>query len=62
MKIVVTHVFVDDQQKALDFYTEVLGFKKKQDVPGGEFRWLTVVSSSNRAELNCSWNQVPIQP
>jgi catechol 2,3-dioxygenase-like lactoylglutathione lyase family enzyme len=44
MKIVVTSVLVDDQEKALRFYTEVLGFEKKQDVPLGEFRWLTVVS------------------
>ena len=44
MRIVVTSVFVDDQAKALDFYTDVLGFEKKQDVPLGEHRWLTVVS------------------
>jgi catechol 2,3-dioxygenase-like lactoylglutathione lyase family enzyme len=44
MKIVVTSVLVDDQDKALRFYTDVLGFEKKQDVPVGEFRWLTVVS------------------
>jgi catechol 2,3-dioxygenase-like lactoylglutathione lyase family enzyme len=44
MRIVVTSVFVDDQSKALAFYTDILGFKKKQDVPMGEHRWLTVVS------------------
>ncbi|MDQ3732937.1 MAG: VOC family protein [Actinomycetota bacterium] len=44
MKVYVTSVFVDDQDKALRFYTEVLGFVKKQDVPVGEYRWLTVVS------------------
>ncbi|AWS47848.1 VOC family protein [Streptosporangium sp. 'caverna'] len=44
MKIYVTSVFVDDQQKALDFYTEVLGFTMKHDIPLGEARWLTVVS------------------
>ena len=44
MKIVVTSVLVDDQDKALKFYTDVLGFEKKNDVPLGEFRWLTVVS------------------
>lgn len=44
MKIVVTSVYVDDQEKALRFYTEALGFVKKQDVPAGEARWLTVVS------------------
>ena len=47
MRIVVTSVFVDDQGKALDFYTNVLGFVKKQDVPAGRFRWLTVVSPSD---------------
>ncbi|TDC62771.1 VOC family protein [Streptomyces hainanensis] len=45
MKIYVTSVFVEDQEKALRFYTDVLGFVKKHDVPlGGEARWLTVVS------------------
>lgn len=44
MRIVVTSVYVDDQAKALSFYTDVLGFVKKQDIPLGESRWLTVVS------------------
>lgn len=44
MRIVVTSVLVDDQEKALKFYTDVLGFVKKRDVPLGESRWLTVVS------------------
>ena len=44
MKIYLTSVLVDDQEKALRFYTDVLGFVKKQDVPIGEHRWLTVVS------------------
>ena len=44
MKINLTSVFVDDQAKALHFYTEVLGFEKKHDVPLGDYRWLTVVS------------------
>jgi len=44
MKIDLTSVFVDDQDKALKFYTEVLGFIKKTDLPAGEYRWLTVVS------------------
>ena len=44
MRIVVTSVLVDDQAKALDFYTDVLGFQKKADIPMGEARWLTVVS------------------
>ena len=44
MRINVTSVFVDDQAKALAFYTDALGFLKKTDVPAGEARWLTVVS------------------
>jgi catechol 2,3-dioxygenase-like lactoylglutathione lyase family enzyme len=44
MKINLSSVFVDDQDKALRFYTEVLGFVKKAEVPMGEFRWLTVAS------------------
>ncbi|MGG0668715.1 VOC family protein [Lederbergia citrisecunda] len=44
MKIVVTSLFVDNQDKALEFYSEKLGFVKKHDVPAGEFRWITLVS------------------
>jgi catechol 2,3-dioxygenase-like lactoylglutathione lyase family enzyme len=44
MKITLTSVLVDDQDKALAFYTDVLGFRKKTDIPLGEHRWLTVVS------------------
>ena len=44
MRIWVTSVFVDDQAKALDFYTGALGFEKKADVPLGEYSWLTVVA------------------
>jgi catechol 2,3-dioxygenase-like lactoylglutathione lyase family enzyme len=44
MKIKITSVMVDDQAKALAFYTGILGFAKKHDVPLGEHRWLTVVS------------------
>ncbi|MEU0368951.1 VOC family protein [Streptomyces sp. NPDC006283] len=44
MKIHLSSVFVDDQEKALRFYTDVLGFVKKHDVPMGADRWLTVVS------------------
>ncbi|MBV9628029.1 MAG: VOC family protein [Xanthobacteraceae bacterium] len=45
MRIKLTNVYVDDQEKALHFYTEVLGFTKKADVTQGPFRWLTVASS-----------------
>ena len=44
MRITLTSVLVDDQEKALRFYTDVLGFVKKNDIPMGEHRWLTVVS------------------
>ena len=44
MKMYLTSVYVDDQDKALTFYTEVLGFIKKSDVPVGQFKWLTVAS------------------
>ena len=53
MRIVVSSVFVDNQEKALDFYTNKLGFVKKADVPLGHARWLTVVAPAdpNGAEL-----------
>jgi predicted enzyme related to lactoylglutathione lyase len=44
MQIIVTSIFVQDQDKALAFYSEKLGFIKKEDVPAGEFRWITLVS------------------
>lgn len=48
MKIIVTSVFVEDQDKALAFYSEKLGFVKKHDVPAGEFRWITLVSPEDQ--------------
>ncbi|HEX5586425.1 MAG TPA: VOC family protein [Acidimicrobiia bacterium] len=48
MKINVMSVMVDDQDKALRFYTEVLGFVKKREIPLGEHAWLTVVSPEDR--------------
>ncbi|MCU1604818.1 MAG: Glyoxalase/bleomycin resistance protein/dioxygenase [Modestobacter sp.] len=44
MRITLTSIYVDDQDKALRFYTEVLGFLRKTEIPMGEHRWLTVVS------------------
>jgi predicted enzyme related to lactoylglutathione lyase len=44
MKIRLNSVYVEDQDKALKFYTEVLGFIKNKEIPAGEFKWLTVVS------------------
>lgn len=60
MRIRLTAVLVDDQQKALDFYTNILGFKKNQDIPVGEFRWLSVVSpEGGDAELSLEPNVNP---
>ena len=47
MKINLASVWVDDQEKALRFYTDVLGFVKKNDVPMGEHRWITVTSAES---------------
>ena len=47
MRIHLSSILVDDQNKALRFYTEVLGFEKKTEIPLGEHRWLTVVSSED---------------
>ncbi|NZA27226.1 VOC family protein [Luteimonas sp. SJ-92] len=44
MRIKLTSVFVDDQDKALDFYTKVLGFVPSHDIPAGQYRWITVRS------------------
>lgn len=48
MKIIVTSIFVQDQDKALEFYSETLGFVKKEDVPAGEFRWITLVPPNDQ--------------
>jgi predicted enzyme related to lactoylglutathione lyase len=61
MKIKVTSVYVDDQDKALRFYTEVLGFAKKADFSRGPFRWLTVASPEEPGgtELQLALNNNP---
>jgi len=61
MKIKLNNVLVDDQAKALKFYTEILGFVKKEDIPMGDFRWLTVVSpeAPDDAELLLEPNANP---
>jgi catechol 2,3-dioxygenase-like lactoylglutathione lyase family enzyme len=61
IRINVTSVFVDDQDKALKFYTEKLGFIKKTDIPVGEYKWLTVVSPAepNGVELLLEPDQNP---
>ena len=61
MKIKVTSVYVDDLDKALRFYTEVLGFAKKTDVSQGPYRWLTVASPEepDGTELHLALNDNP---
>jgi predicted enzyme related to lactoylglutathione lyase len=61
MKIKLTSVYVDDQDKALRFYTEVLGFAKKADFSNGPYRWLTVASPEepNGTELQLARNDNP---
>ena len=51
MRIKLTSLMVDDQDKALTFYTDVLGFKQKHDIPVGEYRWITVVSPDGPNDL-----------
>ncbi len=61
MKIKLTSVFVSDQERALEFYTKVLGFVKKSDIKAGNFRWLTIVSPEepNGTELVLEPNNNP---
>ncbi|SES24757.1 hypothetical protein SAMN04487944_12720 [Gracilibacillus ureilyticus] len=61
MKIIVTSIFVEDQDKALSFYSETLGFVKKHDVPAGEYRWITLVSPDHKegTELLLEPNEHP---
>ena len=61
MKIKVTRIYVNDQEKALRFYTEVLGFVKKADFTQGPFRWLTVASAEepDGTELQLALNDNP---
>lgn len=61
MKIKLTTIYVDDQEKALRFYTEVLGFVTKADVTQGPYRWLTVASPEepDGAELQLALNENP---
>jgi predicted enzyme related to lactoylglutathione lyase len=61
MKIKLTTVYVDDQEKALRFYTEVLGFVKKADFSNGPYRWLTVASAEEAqgTELQLASNDNP---
>lgn len=60
MKVIVTSIVVDNQDKALKFYTEVLGFIKKTEFPAGDAKWLTVVSPDGANDVEISlepnWN------
>lgn len=62
MKIKLTSIYVDDQGKALRFYTEVLGFAKKADFSQGPFRWLAVASAEEEdgAQLQLALNNIPV--
>ena len=62
MKILLTSIFVNDQDRALRFYTDVLGFVKKSDVSAEEYRWLTVVSPDDQdgTELLLEPNSNPV--
>jgi predicted enzyme related to lactoylglutathione lyase len=61
MRIKLTSIYVDDQENALRFYTDVLGFVKKTDISQGPFRWLTVASPEEPAgtELQLALNDNP---
>ena len=61
MKIKITTIYVDDQEKALRFYTEILGFVKKSDFSNGPYRWLTVASAEepDGTELQLALNNNP---
>ena len=54
MRIKLTSIMVDNQDKALKFYTEVFGFVKKHEMPAGEYRWLTVISPEGPSDLELS--------
>jgi len=54
LQIKLTSIMVDDQTRALQFYTEVLGFRKKQEIPMGEYRWISVVSADGSEGLELS--------
>ncbi len=62
MRIKLTSIMVDDQAKALRFYTEVFGFVAKHDIPVGEYRWLTVVSPEAPDDRSCRSSPTPTRP
>ena len=62
IRIYVTSVPVEDQDKALDFYTRVLGFIKKREVPLGEHKWLTVVSPAEQSGVELLLEPMAFEP
>ncbi len=62
IKIYVTSVPVTDQEKALEFYTQVMGFIKKKDVPLGEHKWLTVVSPEEQSGVELLLEPMAFEP
>jgi len=62
MKIKLTSVLVDDQEKALRFYTEVLGFIKKTEIPMGKHKWLTVVSKEEQDGVELVLEPISFEP
>ncbi|MDI4654129.1 MULTISPECIES: VOC family protein [Pseudoalteromonas] len=62
LKIYVTSVPVDDQDKALNFYTKILGFIKKNEVPLGEYKWLTVVSPDEQSGVELLLEPMAFEP
>ncbi len=62
MKIKLTSVLVDDQDKALKFYTEVLGFIKKTEIPLGKHKWLTVVSKEEQDGVELVLEPISFEP
>ena len=62
IRIYATNVLVDDQDKALKFYTEVLGFVKKTEVPVGEYKWLTVVSQKEQSGVELLLEPMGFEP
>ena len=61
-RIYVTSIPVQDQDKALDFYTRVLGFIKKKDIPLGEYKWLTVVSPEEQSGVELLLEPMGFEP
>lgn len=62
MKITLTSILVDDQEKALKFYTEVLGFIKKTEIPMGKHKWLTVVSKEEQDGVELVLEPISFEP